>query len=65
MPFYSKPILYSQNKLINLISSGQKEELSKNGFLIIRNVFTQEEVTKLANYCSLKCSLLSYKKCTR
>ena len=48
--------------MINLISSGQKEELNKNGFLIIRNVFTNEEVTKLTKHCSSKCSLLSYEK---
>jgi hypothetical protein len=50
------------NKLISLISSEQKDDLNQNGFLIIRNVFSSEEVTKLTNYCTSKCSLLSYDK---
>lgn len=48
--------------MIKLISSDQKEELNQNGFLIIRNVFTSEEVAKLTEYCTSKCSLLSYEK---
>ena len=40
----------------------QLNELKENGFLLIKEVFTEDEVEKLQSYCQQSCSLVSFEK---